>query len=236
MKKQRTDEEEREIADCGLQSRDSKIARLKTQTANPNPARSRQRWLLLLLLGGIAVAASFFLDASIRAWVVAHPNRALKHGMNLVSTFGDWPGHVLLGLALLGAATWRKNRHWQRIFLAMLVACALAGIAARVIKIGTGRARPSVQTEATWNGPRFTSKYHAFPSGHTAASTAFFATLAFAAWRIGAPLLVVPMLIAFSRIYVAAHFLSDVVGAAVLGAACASLTLQWLESRDRTSP
>ena len=70
----------------------------------------------------------------------------------------------------------------------MIIACALAGVAARVVKISTGRARPSVQSEAEWNGPRLNPRYNAFPSGHTAASTAFFATLAFASWRMVAKL------------------------------------------------
>jgi membrane-associated phospholipid phosphatase len=86
-----------------------------------------------------------------------------------------------------------------------------------VVKISTGRARPSVQTAAEWNGPKLNPRYNAFPSGHTAASTAFFATLAFASWRIGLGFLAVPLLIAFSRMYVAAHYLSDVVCATILG-------------------
>jgi undecaprenyl-diphosphatase len=103
----------------------------------------------------------------------------------------------------------------------MLIALSIAGLAGRAIKISTGRARPSVKAEQIWNGPRLSSKYHAFPSGHVVASTAFFAVLAFANWRIGLPCLAIPMLIGFSRIYGGAHYLSDVVCAAVLGFFCA---------------
>jgi len=99
----------------------------------------------------------------------------------------------------------------------MILACALAGIAARVVKVSTGRARPNVQSQAEWNGPKLSPRYNAFPSGHTAASTAFFATLAFACWRIGMGLLAIPLLIAFSRMYVGAHHLSDAVCAALIG-------------------
>jgi len=116
----------------------------------------------------------------------------------------------------------------MRIFAAMILACALAGAVARVIKISTGRARPSVQTEAEWNGPRFNPRYNAFPSGHTAASTAFFATLALASWRIGLGFLVIPILIAVSRMYVAAHHLSDVVCAALIGIVAAYVVSCWI--------
>src|SRR5262249_35646973 len=110
--------------------------------------------------------------------------------------------------------------------LAMLMAMALAGLVGRVVKISTGRARPSVKSEEIWNGPRLSSKFHAFPSGHTAASTAFFATLFLASWRIGLACLPIPILIGFSRMYVAAHYLSDVVCAILLGILCA-----WISAR-----
>jgi undecaprenyl-diphosphatase len=160
--------------------------------------------------------ASFYLDAAAQAWMLEYQNAGMRNFMEAVSWLGDWPGHVLLGLILMGIAYLRGNKRWVRIFAAMLLACALAGIANRVVKISTGRARPNVQAEARWSGPNFSSSYHAFPSGHTAASTAFFGTLAFASWRTGLGLLAIPLLIAFSRMYVGAHHLSDVVGAALL--------------------
>jgi membrane-associated phospholipid phosphatase len=79
------------------------------------------------------------------------------------------------------SASWRAaiahfvgSRRWLAIFAAMVIACAVAGTVNRVIKIAAGRSRPAVQVDAGWNGPRFSSKYHAFPSGHTAASTCVF--------------------------------------------------------------
>lgn len=188
--------------------------------------------MFLLIAAGLVVGVAFFLDAPAQAWISGHQNHALKSLMQKVSTFGDWPEHVVVGAILVALATWRGSRKWQRVFLAMLLACALAGVVARVIKISTGRARPAVKTESVWSGPRLSSKYNAFPSGHTAASTAFFATLAFASWRIGAAFLLVPLLIAFSRMYVAAHYLSDVVCASLLGVGCAFVTVYWLLSFD----
>jgi membrane-associated phospholipid phosphatase len=100
------------------------------------------------------------------------------------------------------------------------------------VKLATGRARPSVKTEAHWNGPRYSSKYHAFPSGHTASSTAFFVALFLKRKKIGAPLLLIPVLIALSRMVVGAHYLSDVTFAAILGVICAVLATRWLSTRD----
>jgi undecaprenyl-diphosphatase len=183
----------------------------------------------------LLLLASFYADAGVHAWMVQHQFPGLRGFMQAVSKYGDWPEHVVLGLVLLGTAYWRGSKHWQRIFAAMIIACALAGVAARVVKISTGRARPTVQTQAEWNGPQLSPRYNSFPSGHTAASTAFFATLAFASWRIGAGLLVIPILIAFSRMYVAAHHLSDVVCAAMIGAMAAYVVVRWKPLQIRKS-
>jgi len=178
-------------------------------------------WSLALLLVAIAIAVAFYFDETVQQFLIQHQNRTFRKVMQSVSRFGDWPEHVALGLILTGIAWWRGSKKWTRIFLAMLIALALAGVIGRVIKISTGRARPSVKTEEVWNGPRFSSNYHAFPSGHVAASSAFFGILLFTRRRIGLACMPVPIVIGFSRMYVAAHYLSDVVCAAVLGLICA---------------
>jgi undecaprenyl-diphosphatase len=189
------------------------------------------KWLLILLLAALAIAAAFYFDGAVRAWVAAHPDRGWKQSMRVISRLGDWPEHLLLGCVVIAFAWWRGSETWVRIGLTMILACALAGIAARGVKIATGRARPSVKHELRWHGPRLSSKYNSFPSGHTAASTAFFGVLFFARRRLGIFLLAIPLVIAASRMYVAAHYLSDVVVAAVLGLFCAWLCARLLETR-----
>ncbi len=180
----------------------------------------------------MALVAAFFLDHAAAAWIGAHTSLEIKKVMQTVSRVGDWPAHVIVGLLGIAVAFVAKSKIWMRIFLAMLVALAVAGLTGRVVKLATGRARPSVKTEAHWNGPRLSSKYHAFPSGHTAASTAFFVALFLKRKKIGAPLLLIPVLIALSRMVLGAHYLSDVTFAAVLGVICAVLATRWLSIRD----
>ena len=180
-------------------------------------------WLIGIVIVATLIVAAFYLDDPVRDFMARHQNPSMRNFMRNVSRFGDWPEHFVPGLILAGAAWWRGNKKWTRIFLAMLIALSIAGLAGRAIKISTGRARPSVKAEQVWNGPRWSSKYHAFPSGHVVASTAFFAVLVFANWRIGLPCLPIPILIGFSRIYGGAHYLSDIVCAAVLGILCAIL-------------
>ena len=246
MKKQAGEKEEGEIADtgrrrglaiyrsCRTQVLDSRIHADERQTGSFSVTNKRWLWLLLFfVLSALILAGAFYFDPSIQRWIVKHHNRNVKTFMTNVSRFGDWPAHAALGLACLGIAYWRGSKKWVRIFAAMLLACAMAGVSARAIKIATGRARPSVKTEAAWTGPRLSSKYHAFPSGHTAASTAFFATLFLASWRLGLLFVPIPALIAVSRMYVGAHYLSDVTFAAMLGVSCALLAARFLQIGNR---
>jgi len=180
-------------------------------------------WLIGIVIAAMAIAAAFYFDDTVWNFIRQHQSAGMRDLMRNVSRFGDWPSHVALGLILLGIAWGRGSKKWARVFLAMLIAMALAGLAGHVIKRAIPRARPSVKSELRWGGPRFSSKYHSFPSGHVGASTAFFATLFFARRRIGLACLPIPILIAFSRMYIGAHYLSDVVCAAILGVLCALL-------------
>jgi membrane-associated phospholipid phosphatase len=185
-------------------------------------------WLIGIVIAAIIIAASFWFDEPVRLWITQHQNRSVHSFMQNVSRFGDWPEHFILGIVLAGISWWRGNKKWTRIFLSMLIALSIAGLAGRAIKISTGRARPSVKTEEVWNGLRFSSKYHAFPSGHVAASSAFFGVLLLVNRRLGIACLTIPIVIGFARMYVAAHYLSDVVCAAILGLLSALLVFRFV--------
>jgi len=184
-------------------------------------------WLVGIVIGAIAIAVAFHFDGAVREFMVQHQSPGMHKFMRDVSLFGDWPSHVVLGLLLLGIA-WRRHREkWMRIFFCMLLAMAIAGVAGTVIKRTIPRARPSVKSELRWGGPRFSTKYHAFPSGHVLASTAFFGVLIFTRRRVGLACLPIPILIGVSRMYLGAHYLSDVVCAAVLGLICAVIIVHF---------
>jgi membrane-associated phospholipid phosphatase len=175
-------------------------------------------WLVGVMIVVAIIAAAFYFDASVANFMVTHQSPGVRAFMEKVSRFGDWPEHMLVGLLLMAIAQSRGDKKLTRIILAALIALSISGLTGRVIKISTGRARPSVKSEHMWNGPRVSgSKYQSFPSGHVDASVGFFAVLLFARRRIGIACLPIPILIGFSRLYLGAHYLSDVVCAAVLG-------------------
>jgi membrane-associated phospholipid phosphatase len=184
--------------------------------------------LIGIAIAGVAIAVSFHFDDTVREFMMQYQDPAMRNFMLYVSLLGDWPLHAAVGLVLLGLAWRRGSEQWTRIFLAMLLAMLLAGVAGTVIKRTVPRARPSVYTDTRWGGPRFSSKYHSFPSGHVGASTAFFGVLLIARRRIGLVCLAIPILIGFSRMYIGAHYLSDVVCAAILGTLCALVVAHFL--------
>ena len=187
-------------------------------------------WLIGIVIAATAIAVSFHFDDSVRDFMMQHQTPAVRNFMRYVSLLGDWPTHTAVGLLLLVLAWRRGSEEWTRIFLAMLLAMMLAGVAGTVIKHTIPRARPSVHTEIRWGGPRFSSKYEyqSFPSGHVGASTAFFGVLLIARRRVGLACLPIPILIGVSRMYIGAHYLSDVVCAAVMGTLCALVVAYFL--------
>ena len=185
-------------------------------------------WLIGIAIAALAIALGFYFDDTLRDFMAEHQTPALRSFMRYVSLFGDWPSHVAVGLLLLAIAWIRDSKKWTRIFLAMLIAMSLAGVTGHVIKRTIPRPRPSVHTDMRWGGSRFSSKYHSFPSGHVDASTAFFCSLFLANRRIGLACFPIPILIGLSRMYLGAHYLSDVVCAAVLGISCALFVAHFL--------
>lgn len=192
-------------------------------------------WLIGIAIAATAIAVSFHFDDSVRDFVMRHQNAAMHKFMQYVSFLGDWPLHAAVGLVCLAFA-WRAGSEQRtRILIAMLLAMLLAGVAGTAIKRMVPRARPSVHTDTRWGGPRFSSKYHSFPSGHVGASTAFFGVLLIARRRIGLACLPIPILIGLSRMYLGAHYLSDVVCAAVLGIVCAIVVVQFVSPKLPTA-
>lgn len=107
--------------------------------------------------------------------------------------------------------------------LLIIAGYALSGIIAQVLKYFVVEARPAVLLkDSTY--PYFIDNVtlhnlHAFPSGHTASAFALAATLCFATKNKNTSLLflVGAILVGYSRIYLAQHFMDDVLAGAVIG-------------------
>ena len=188
--------------------------------------------LVLLVIGIILCAFSFFWDDAVIAWVQAHDLKSASWIAGYISDCGDWPELMVLGCVGLGVTLWTKNRELCRIIICMMIAATIAGATVNSVRILSGRARPN-NTEAIqeWNGLwhdgqflLFKNKYHSFPSGHTGTAFAFFGVITFARRSYGWLFLVIAAVIGWSRIQITAHHLSDVLTGMVVGITVAYLT------------
>ena len=154
------------------------------------------------------------LDARIAEWLHAHGRPgliafllAVTH-LNSTAAIGAWS--VLFGAALARL----RERYWM---LTLALAVGGAMLLNLLLKGAYERMRPRFED------PLVTLGTYSFPSGHTAAAVAFYGVLAaFLVSRfydtrrrivivLGAIAMVA--LVAFSRVYLGAHYLSDVVAA-----------------------
>jgi membrane-associated phospholipid phosphatase len=145
---------------------------------------------------------------------------------------GAW-GRTMVALTLLGSGWsafallplmgWTRTRPFASILALAILAQA---IFVWSIKLAVGRVRPwiAMGLPAPWGAPHDGS----FPSGHAAGSFCVAAFLvvvlpaawppAWRGWLVAAVTVAFATLVAVSRVYLGAHFPSDVVAGGVLGA------------------
>ncbi|MDT7605333.1 MAG: hypothetical protein QOF61_3330 [Acidobacteriota bacterium] len=198
----------------------------------------RAEYVFYAAFAAFAVLAVFARAYAYFAWDVratlalqALPVPGLLAFMRAVSSFGDsWHGWALTALALL-AFTLRRRR--TEMF-ALLLSVGGGEIVNRAVKWLIARPRPVaplVRVSGYW-------ARESFPSGHVTFYVCFFGFLFFAAYgvlhrgtnarRASLALTALPVLfIGASRVYLGAHWTSDVLGAYLLSGLWLALTLHF---------
>ena len=156
-----------------------------------------------------------------------------------LSRYGDFPFLLAAGVVALGISLRLRAKAWSRIFTAMILAGILAGLASNVTKLATGRVRPRVEdTEHGWYGlkheDRWVSVRHdfqSFPSSHAACAFGFFFPLFLSRRAIGTAGLLAAAAIAWSRVQLNAHHISDIAAGALLGVVAGWLVWRWIVVR-----
>ena len=160
------------------------------------------------------------IDARFSAWLHNHGTQSLTKLMLLVSDVHETVP-VLAATAALCVYLWaRRLRVWVLTFALTVGGGSLLNV---LLKHLFHRPRP------LFDNPIVLLKTYSFPSGHTIMATVFYGTVCVLIWsrvgdwkwRIAASVasIALILLVAFSRIYLGAHYLSDVVAAMLEGVA-----------------
>ena len=177
------------------------------------------------------------LDAEVAQWLHRHATPPLTRAMlvwtHLHSTAAVGAYAAVAALALAMRRNWRQ--------LALVVAAVGGGLALNVLmKLAFQRARPA------FDDPLLTLATYSFPSGHVAGSTILYGLgvlyvfartarpLRRALALAGAALAVA--LVAFSRVYLGVHYLSDVAAAFAEGVAWLAICVGALAAFRREAP
>lgn len=174
----------------------------------------------------VSADALTLLDVRLAQWLHHHASAGVTRFMLAVSYLHGVAGIFLWSCAL--GCYFLRHRLWYWL-LSLTVAVGGGALLNTAMKLAFHRARP------TFDDPLVTLLTYSFPSGHTAGTTAFYGVLACylysrtkqrsarALIALAAFLLVV--LVGASRMYLGAHYFSDVLGAAAEGAAWLTLTI-----------
>lgn len=201
----------------------------------PAPERATAVWLGgaevvwiglgTLITGPLADGVIVRADERVANWMIAHRTPTWDHVTVWGSLLAETTTKVVVTAVLAVVFLWLWRRWFEPVFL--VVSLVIEAAAFIVVTTVVGRDRPDVlRLDASPVGS-------SFPSGHVAAAAAYAAIAVVVFWhtrkgwaRILVVLLavLVPAIVAMSRMYRGMHFLSDTIAGAVLGCAAVALT------------
>ncbi|MGE0199071.1 MAG: phosphatase PAP2 family protein [Simkaniaceae bacterium] len=183
--------------------------------------------LFLLLLLALAILSFFFLDKAI-ALTIAPTAKVYRPLFKTLSLCIFPPLQLLFWITLfLIARLSQSKRHWTLPLFEISAAQGLSVACVRLSKVVIGRARPDIFLKKGIfgiYGPHLDSHYHSFPSGHTIAAFTLATSLSFLYPRYKVAFYLLAFFLSSSRVFLADHYCSDVLGTACIGMGIATLT------------
>ncbi len=159
----------------------------------------RRREILFYAISIVLLVIGLFFDEEISLFFASHRIASLNYIMHGFSFLGEWfVVFIIVTMLFLFKSRRKLPLAWVSLILSAIITLLLKNIIARP--------RPEYALAA--------SSSFSFPSGH---STAVFSVLAFFGKIKAIWWLAFAVLVAFSRIYLGMHYLSDVAAGALIG-------------------
>ncbi|TDX52393.1 phosphatase PAP2 family protein [Orenia marismortui] len=189
---------------------------------------------LFLLTLSLTIFSILVLDLPISEYFSDRDNLTfLNHIIAMINNLGDGSFIFSLFTTLVIISLIIKKDKYRRILLISLSSAIYAGLFNLFLKIFFNRARPYVNLNpyklfTYGNTHIFRSDYWSMPSGHTIVAFAAFIPLAIHSKNkiLKFFFINLSILVAFARIYLFKHWLSDVIIAAFLGTMIGIMTYQ----------
>lgn len=202
--------------------------------------------LSLFLLGGfLLLTLLVFLlppsvvDLEFSEEIQEHQNVLLDFAMRFVSWFGgSIVAPVMVGVTALAFFVVDARREALFVLLTLLSAVVTYGL-----KVAVDRPRPTADLVTIIEGAKFQS----FPSGHVLFYVTFFGFLTYLMyrsewirtwlrWTVAAFSLLLIFAIPFSRVYLGAHWFTDVLAGFFVGLLCLIGLARWYSPQDEDKP
>ena len=168
----------------------------------------------------IIIYPQSFVDVKFSHEVQEHQNPFLDSLMVAISWFGYYPGNVVV--VILGAVVFLFFKYWKEALFVLLT--SVSGLVSTVVKVLVHRPRPAEPIV------RIVQKVNqeSFPSGHVLFYIVFFGFIAALMYQLRSIAITIRIVLAsfsllliftipFSRMYLGAHWFSDVLGGFLLG-------------------
>ena len=187
-------------------------------------------WLLIIFSLGF-IFLTFIVALFIPSAIALEISKAVQStqspgfdsAMNFISWFGAFPVPMFIGL-LVAITFYLFKLRREAIFVLLTFS---SGAISSIIKIIVNRPRPTVDLVRIVE----VARQQSFPSGHTLFYTIFFGFLLVLMWNLKQINSIVRVTVAvisafliltipFSRIYLGAHWFTDVLGGFILGLIC----------------
>jgi undecaprenyl-diphosphatase len=186
-------------------------------TAEPRGGRPiwRRAWPYLAWIAALALAVG--VDGWAVDWVAGHRSPVLSVVAGFLRWFGQLHWEVGLALLLLVGGLWRRQRQVERTGLAGVLAWVIGTGLVQALKHAVGRERPYQADGFPFAFHALHNGFESFPSGDAAKAFCIAYVLQRLLAPAGWPMYILAALIAGERVYLGAHFPSDVIGAAAVG-------------------